>query len=374
MKIMVIAGTRPEAIKVAPIVIELKKRPQIYTLLCNSGQHKQMLDEVFADFKLVPDIALNVMSDNQSLASLTARLFESFDRILEKEKPDLIVVQGDTTTVMVAAMCAYYRGIKIAHIEAGLRSFNKHAPFPEEVNRQIVTRIADLHFAPTRNAYANLIREGIDPDYAFVTGNTVIDSLMRAKELSLGKDEYLDSTVKHAIADGKRIVLITAHRRENFGKGFDEICNAINSLANKYEDCLFVFPVHLNPNVQVPVKNLLKNTPRVYLMPPLSYFQFQALLRSSYLVLTDSGGLQEEAPALCKPVLIMRDVTERPEGVKTGCARLVGAKKQSIVDGVSLLLDCEDEYIKMTSAQNPYGHGHSAERIVDAILRTSELK
>lgn len=374
MKIMVIAGTRPEAIKVAPIVIELKKRPQIYTLLCNSGQHKQMLDEVFADFKLVPDIALNVMSDNQSLASLTARLFESFDRILEKEKPDLIVVQGDTTTVMVAAMCAYYRGIKIAHIEAGLRSFNKHAPFPEEVNRQIVTRIADLHFAPTRNAYANLIREGIDPDYAFVTGNTVIDSLMRAKELSLGKDEYLDSTVKHAIADGKRIVLITAHRRENFGKGFDEICNAINSLANKYEDCLFVFPVHLNPNVQVPVKNLLKNTPRVYLIPPLSYFQFQALLRSSYLVLTDSGGLQEEAPALCKPVLIMRDVTERPEGVKTGCARLVGAKKQSIVDGVSLLLDCEDEYIKMTSAQNPYGHGHSAERIVDAILRTSELK
>ena len=374
MKIMVIAGTRPEAIKVAPIVIELKKRPQIYTLLCNSGQHKQMLDEVFADFKLVPDIALNVMSDNQSLASLTARLFKSFDRILEKEKPDLIVVQGDTTTVMVAAMCAYYRGIKIAHIEAGLRSFNKHAPFPEEVNRQIVTRIADLHFAPTRNAYANLIREGIDPDYAFVTGNTVIDSLMRAKELSLGKDEYLDSTVKHAIADGKRIVLITAHRRENFGKGFDEICNAINSLANKYEDCLFVFPVHLNPNVQVPVKNLLKNTPRVYLMPPLSYFQFQALLRSSYLVLTDSGGLQEEAPALCKPVLIMRDVTERPEGVKTGCARLVGTKKQSIVDGVSLLLDCEDEYIKMTSAQNPYGHGHSAERIVDAILRTSELK
>ena len=374
MKIMVIAGTRPEAIKVAPIVIELKKRPQIYTLLCNSGQHKQMLDEVFADFKLVPDIALNVMSDNQSLASLTARLFESFERILEKEKPDLIVVQGDTTTVMVAAMCAYYRGIKIAHIEAGLRSFNKHAPFPEEVNRQIVTRIADLHFAPTRNAYANLIREGIDPDYAFVTGNTVIDSLMRAKELSLGKDEYLDSTVKHAIADGKRIVLITAHRRENFGKGFDEICNAINSLANKYEDCLFVFPVHLNPNVQVPVKNLLKNTPRVYLMPPLSYFQFQALLRSSYLVLTDSGGLQEEAPALCKPVLIMRDVTERPEGVKTGCARLVGVKKQSIVDGVSLLLDCEDEYIKMTSAQNPYGHGHSAERIVDAILRTSELK
>ena len=374
MKIMVIAGTRPEAIKVAPIVIELKKRPQIYTLLCNSGQHKQMLDEVFADFKLVPDIALNVMSDNQSLASLTARLFESFDRILEKEKPDLIVVQGDTTTVMVAAMCAYYRGIKIAHIEAGLRSFNKHAPFPEEVNRQIVTRIADLHFAPTRNAYANLIREGIDPDYAFVTGNTVIDSLMRAKELSLGKDEYLDSTVKHAIADGKRIVLITAHRRENFGKGFDEICNAIKSLANKYEDCLFVFPVHLNPNVQVPVKNLLKNTPRVYLMPPLSYFQFQALLRSSYLVLTDSGGLQEEAPALCKPVLIMRDVTERPEGVKTGCARLVGTKKQSIVDGVSLLLDCEDEYIKMTSAQNPYGHGHSAERIVDAILRTSELK
>ena len=371
---MVIAGTRPEAIKVAPIVIELKKRPQIYTLLCNSGQHKQMLDEVFADFKLVPDIALNVMSDNQSLASLTARLFESFDRILEKEKPDLIVVQGDTTTVMVAAMCAYYRGIKIAHIEAGLRSFNKHAPFPEEVNRQIVTRIADLHFAPTRNAYANLIREGIDPDYAFVTGNTVIDSLMRAKELSLGKDEYLDSTVKHAIADGKRIVLITAHRRENFGKGFDEICNAINSLANKYEDCLFVFPVHLNPNVQVPVKNLLKNTPRVYLMPPLSYFQFQALLRSSYLVLTDSGGLQEEAPALCKPVLIMRDVTERPEGVKTGCARLVGVKKQSIVDGVSLLLDCEDDYIKITSAKNQYGHGHSAERIVDAILRTSELK
>lgn len=371
MKIIVIAGTRPEAVKVAPIVKELKKKHQFTTLLCNSGQHKQMIDETFADFELTPDISLDVMSPGQTLSTLSSKLFTAIDKVLDTEKPDWIVVQGDTTTVMISALCAFYRKIKIAHVEAGLRSFDKFAPFPEETNRQIVTRIADLHFAPTRNSYANLIREGIDPDNAFVTGNTVIDALYWVKDFIKDKPEYLNPDVQKAILQNKRIVLITGHRRENFGRGFEEICIAIKELANRYEDCFFVYPVHLNPNVQTPVNQYLKDHSRILLLPPQSYLHFQALLNASYVVLTDSGGIQEEAPALGKPVLVMRDVTERPEGIKTGCAALVGARADSIIEGVSTLLDSTETYQRMSKAQNPYGHGHSAERIVDAIVRAS---
>lgn len=371
MKVLIIAGTRPEAVKVAPIVKEFRKHPDIEVLLCNSGQHKQMLQEIFSDFQIVPDISLDVMTPGQTLSSLTSKLFVSIENVYEKEKPDWVVVQGDTTTVMVSALCAFYRHIKIAHVEAGLRSFNKNAPFPEETNRQIVTRVADLHFAPTRNSYANLIREGIDPDYAFVTGNTGIDALLWVKEYLKDKPQYLNETVRACIEQGKRIILITGHRRENFGSGFEEICAAIGELSRRYSDCIFVYPVHKNPNVQKPVNRYLSKFENVFLLPTQSYLHFQALLNASYLVLTDSGGIQEEAPALGKPVLILRNVTERPEGIKTGCAKLVGTKADSIIENVSNLLDDKELYNQMAVAQNPYGHGHSSERIVDAIIRTS---
>ncbi|MGN1394486.1 MAG: non-hydrolyzing UDP-N-acetylglucosamine 2-epimerase [Succinivibrionaceae bacterium] len=373
MKVIIIAGTRPEAIKVAALVYEFKKHPEIDVLLCNSGQHSQLIDSVFDDFKLIPDFSLNVMSENQSLASLTAKLFTSLDKVFDETNPDWVVVQGDTTTAMVSAMCAFYRNIKIAHVEAGLRSFDKKSPFPEESNRQIVTRIADLHFAPTRNSYANLIREGIDPDCAFITGNTVIDVLLWAKDYLKDKPQYLNEKVAKEIENGKRIILITAHRRENFGKGFEGICEAIRVLANRYSDCLFVYPVHLNPSVQKPVNYYLSNFDNILLFPPQSYLHFQSLLNSSYLILTDSGGIQEEASALRKPVLVMRDVTERIEGLKTGCSVLVGTNANSIIDVTSNILDDKDLYNQMVKAQNPYGHGHSAERIVEAIIRASEL-
>ena len=372
MKVIVIAGTRPEAIKVAPVVREFKKHPEVETLLCNSGQHREMINQTFADFNLVPDISLDVMEPGQSLASLSSKLFVAVDKVLERENPDWVVVQGDTTTVMVSALCAFYRKIRIAHVEAGLRSYEKYAPFPEEVNRQMVTRIADLHFAPTRAAYANLIKEGVSSDVCYVTGNTVIDSLIWVVDFLKDKPEYLDEKVREAVNNGRRIVLVTGHRRENFGDGFEEICSAIRQLADKYEDCLFVYPVHLNPNVQRPVRKYLVDHERILLLSPLSYLHFQALLNVSYLVLTDSGGIQEEAPALNKPVLVMRDVTERPEGVKAGCARLVGAHTDLIVKGVSELLENQNLYDEMASAKNPYGHGHASARIVDAILRESK--
>lgn len=372
MKIIVIAGTRPEAVKLAPVVKELKKYKEITTLVCNSGQHQQMIDDTFADFKIVPDISLNVMSHCQTLACLTARLFVAIDEVFETEKPDWVIVQGDTTTVMVGAMCAFYRHIKVAHVEAGLRSYDKFAPFPEEVNRQMVTRVADLHFAPTRLSYANLIKEGISPDDVFVTGNTVIDALLWVRDYLKDKqEEYLHIDIQKALAQGKKIILVTGHRRENLGNGLVDICKAIKELSYKYLDCVFVYPVHLNPAVQNTVRTILSNHARIMLLPPLSYLHFQALLNASYLVLTDSGGIQEEAPALSKPVLVMRDVTERPEGVQTGCARLVGSATDAIVNGVSELIDNPELYNRMKNAQNPYGHGHSSERIVKAILKAS---
>ena len=370
---MIIAGTRPEAIKMAPVVMEFRKHPEFATLLCNSGQHREMINETFRDFALVPDFSLDVMTPGQSLAMLSSRLFSDVDALFEQEKPDWVLVQGDTTTVMVSALCAFYRGIRVGHIEAGLRTFDKLAPFPEEINRQVVSRVADLHFAPTRYAYANLIREGIDPDAAFVTGNTVIDALMWVHAYLKDKPEYLHKDIRMALDQGKRVILVTGHRRENFGHNLEEICQAVKRLADDYQDCLFVYPEHLNPNVQEPVNRILGNHERVLLLHPQSYLHFHSILGASYLVVTDSGGIQEEAPALGKPVLVMRDVTERPEGIKTGCARLLGTNAERIYDGVALLLDDPAEYARMSRAQNPYGHGHSAERICDAVMRASGL-
>lgn len=369
MKIIVFAGTRPEAIKVAPVIHELYKRDNVTTIVCNTGQHKEMIHQAFHDFDITPTLNLDVMQPNQTLASLSSRLFEKIDQTLKAEQPDWILVQGDTTTVMVSALCAFYRDIRVGHIEAGLRSFNKWAPFPEEVNREIVSKVADLHFAPTKMAYANLVREGINPDDVFVTGNTVIDALYWMKDnVERQEDGLLDNRILKALREGKRIVLVTGHRRENLGDGFVEICQAVRELAERYEDVVFVYPVHLNPRVQGPAMEILGNNDRILLLPPLSYKSFIALLNASYMVLTDSGGIQEEAPALGKPVLVMRDVTERPEGVKAGVSKLVGPHRQAIVQHASRLLDDEKAYKEMAHAENPYGDGHASTRIIDALL------
>ena len=368
MKVMVMAGTRPEAIKVAPVVRELQKHKELVTVLCNTGQHKEMIQQAFDDFNIQPDLHLDVMQPGQTLASLSSRLFDKVDQVLVEQKPDWVLVQGDTTTVMVSAMCAFYRDIRVGHIEAGLRSFNKWAPFPEEVNRQIVSKVADLHFAPTKMSYANLIREGIDPEDALVTGNTVIDALQWMQGEIEGKLHLLDSRVLHAREEGRRIILVTGHRRENLGDGFIEICNAVRQLADAYEDVVFVYPVHLNPQVQKPVMEILGNHPRIILTKPFSYKPFIAHLNAAYFVLTDSGGIQEEAPALGKPVLVMRDVTERPEGVKAGVSKLVGPHTEAIVRHAAKLLDSRDAYISMAHAENPYGDGRASERIVNALL------
>lgn len=369
MKVMVFAGTRPEAIKVAPVIHELYQRDNVTTIVCNTGQHKEMIQQAFHDFDITPSLNLDVMQPNQTLASLSSRLFEKIDQTLKDEQPDWILVQGDTTTVMVSALCAFYRDIRVGHIEAGLRSFNKWAPFPEEVNREIVSKVADLHFAPTKMAYANLIREGIDPDDVFVTGNTVIDALHWMKDKIKGhEDELFDPRIVKVLREGKRLVLVTGHRRENLGDGFVEICQAVRELAEHYEDVFFVYPVHLNPRVQEPVMEILGNNDHILLFPPLSYKPFIALLNASYMVLTDSGGIQEEAPALGKPVLVMRDVTERPEGVKAGVSKLVGPHRQAIVQYASHLLDDEKAYKEMAHAENPYGDGYASSRIIDALL------
>lgn len=372
MKVMVLAGTRPEAIKIAPVVRELRRRGELTTVLCNTGQHREMIRQAFDDFGILPDIELDVMAPGQTLASLSARLFAAIDDVLRAQEPDWVLVQGDTTTAMVGAMCAFYRRMRVGHIEAGLRSFNKLAPFPEEVNRQAIGRVADLHFAATKAACANLIREGVDPDDIFLTGNTVIDALhwMRDSIREQGR-RLLDARVATALEEGRRVILVTGHRRENFGEGFREICQAVRALAEAREDVLFCYPVHLNPNVREPVMRVLGGHPRILLARPLSYKIFVAHLQAASFVLTDSGGIQEEAPALGKPVLVMRDVTERPEGVKAGVARLVGPHEAEIVRHVSQLLDDADAYHRMARAANPYGDGHAAERIADALVNMS---
>lgn len=367
MKLLVFAGTRPEAIKVAPVVKALRASGCCDVLLCSSGQHKEMLLQAFEDFDLVPDRDLAVMSPGQTLPSLSSRLFVEVDALLEKERPDWILVQGDTTTVMVAALCGFYRGVRVAHLEAGLRSFDMHAPFPEELNRRVAGMVADLHFAPTATARDNLLREGVPAERIQVTGNTVVDALLYMREKVRGNTDLLDVRIRNALEDAKRCVLVTGHRRENFGDGFLNICNAVRRLAEQNEDVVFVYPVHLNPNVREPVMRMLANHPRIILLEPVGYRAFIAMLDAATLVLTDSGGVQEEAPSFGKPVLVMRDVTERPEGVEAGCARLVGADAEGIVQAVGELLRDPDACRMMAMSANPYGDGNASERIVAAF-------
>ena len=373
-KIIIVLGTRPEAIKLAPLVLALKAMPdKVDCKLCVTGQHRQMLDSVLELFGLVPDMDLELMRPNQSLGTLTAGAIEKLDAYFLAEKPDAVVVQGDTTTVFAASLTAFYHKIPIAHVEAGLRSGNMLSPWPEEANRVLTTRLAHWHFCPTELNRDNLLKEDVPAEQIYITGNTVIDTLFWSLE-KLKEEKItipgLPGESLDFIGD-RRLVLITGHRRENFGKGFEDICNAIVELGKRFPENIFVYPVHLNPNVREPVERIIANEKleNVFLIEPQSYLPFVALMSRSYLILTDSGGVQEEAPSLGKPVLVMRDTTERPEAVTAGTVKLIGAEYDNIVNEATLLLSDENAYRKMSQAMNPYGDGHAVERIVEELLR-----
>ena len=368
-KISLIFGTRPEAIKLCPLVLELKKHPEFEPHVCVTGQHRQLLDQVLEVFDVTPNVDLNLMQPDQALAGLTARAITAIDGYLAGYKPDVVIVQGDTTTSFCAALAAFYRRISVGHVEAGLRTWNKLSPFPEEMNRVITSRIADLHFAPTTWAKENLLKEGVPEDRIFVTGNTVIDALhfavarVRQNPPDIpGLPGYLMNGDSH-----RPLVLITGHRRENFGEAFRNICQAICELSVRFPDTEFVYPVHLNPNVRKPVFDLLSGRANVHLIEPLSYLPFVALMNRSTIVLTDSGGVQEEAPGLGKPVLVMRDTTERPEAVEAGTVKLTGTAKEVIIDNVTMLLSDEQAYNAMSRAINPYGDGKACQRIIETL-------
>jgi UDP-N-acetylglucosamine 2-epimerase (non-hydrolysing) len=366
-KVSLIFGTRPEAIKLCPLVLELKKHLEFEAHVCVTGQHRQMLDQVLEVFDVRPDVDLDLMQPDQTLAGLTARAITAIDGYLSEYKPDIVIVQGDTTTCFCAALAAFYRQIPIGHVEAGLRTWNKCSPFPEEINRVMTSQIADLHFAPTAWSKENLLKEGVPEDRVFVTGNTVIDALHIAVEKVRRDPPEVPGVPKELLnGDARSMVLITGHRRENFGEGFRNICQAISELSQRFPDTRFVYPVHLNPNVRKPVFDLLSGRANIHLIEPLSYLPFVALMDRSTIVLTDSGGVQEEAPGLGKPVLVMRDTTERPEGVAAGTVRLVGTDREKIVAEVSTLLTEERAYAAMANAVNPYGDGKAACRILAA--------
>lgn len=366
LKILSVFGTRPEAVKMAPIVKLLAQTAGIESRVCVTAQHRQMLDQVLSLFEIKPDYDLDLMRDDQSLAQLSANIFTHLDPVLEDFKPDWVLAVGDTTTVVTTSLLAFYRRIKFGHIEAGLRTHNKWHPFPEEINRRLATVTADLHFAPTAWSQGNLLREGVDEKAVIVTGNSVIDALKFVSK----QDEPKETKDILAKTASKKIILVTAHRRENFGKPLENICNALKELASR-EDIEIVYPVHLNPNVQEPVNRILKDVHHVTLLPPLDYLPLVHLMKHATLILTDSGGLQEEAPAFGIPTLVLRDVTERPEGVEAGTLKLVGTETSHIVQEAKRLLDDESAYAEMAQAVNPYGDGHTAEKIIQALLNTS---
>ncbi len=366
MKVLSVFGTRPEAVKMAPIVKLLANTSGIESRVCVTAQHRQMLDQVINLFEIKPDYDLNLMREDQSLAQLSAAIFTHLDPILEDFKPDWVLAQGDTTTVAITALLTYFRRIKFGHLEAGLRTHDKWQPFPEEINRRVAGVSADLHFAPTPWARNNLLREGIDEAIIKVTGNTVIDALQFVSKQPEPQEiiELVTAKLK-----AKKLILVTAHRRENFGEPIENICRALIELS-KEKDVEIVYPVHLNPNVQEPVNRLLKNVEHLTLLPPLDYLPLVHLMKYAFIILTDSGGIQEEAPAFGIPTLVLRDVTERPEGVEAGTLKLVGTVTGQIVDETKRLLNDPNEYAKMSKSANPYGDGHAAEKIIEALIQS----
>ena len=379
--IMLVFGTRPEAIKMAPLVKEFQKYPEEFkTIVCVTGQHREMLDQVLHIFEIVPDYDLNIMKQGQDLYDVTARVLTGMRDVLKEAQPDVVLVHGDTTTSTAAALAAFYQQIPVGHVEAGLRTHNIYSPWPEEMNRQITGRIATYHFAPTPLSKKNLLAEGVKEEHIHVTGNTVIDALYMVVD-KIKNDKVLDAELENflkqagydinRLAGGKKLVLITGHRRENFGDGFINMCTAIKDLTKKYPEVDFVYPMHLNPNVRKPIHEVfgedLSNLGNMFFIEPLEYLSFVYLMEKSTIVLTDSGGIQEEAPGLGKPVLVMRDTTERPEALEAGTVKLVGTNYDKIISEVSVLLDNKTYYDQMSQAVNPYGDGKACQRIVNGL-------
>ncbi|SEP54756.1 non-hydrolyzing UDP-N-acetylglucosamine 2-epimerase [Flavobacterium urocaniciphilum] len=365
---LIVFGTRPEAIKMAPLVKNFLLNKNFHTKVCVTAQHREMLDQVLDFFEIIPDYDLNLMKKDQNLFSLTSDIIINLKPILEEFKPDFVYVHGDTTTSMAVSLASFYSGAKVCHVEAGLRTNNKLSPFPEEMNRQITGRIADFHFSPTIESKNNLLIENVKNDSILVTGNTVIDALLfsKSKLLNYKNDEI--NFLEEIIDSSKKIILVTGHRRENHGKGIQNICNALIDIANSYKDTVqIIYPVHLNPNIKDTVNEMLGNHSNIKLIHPLSYPAFVWLMNQSYLILTDSGGVQEEAPSLGKPVLVLRDTTERPEAVKAGTVILVGTDKNAIIKTCSELLDNNSIYLKMTKTHNPYGDGLASKKIIEFI-------
>lgn len=366
IKIMTVFGTRPEGIKMAPIVKELEKRENVESIVCITAQHREMLDQVLDLFEIVPDYDLNIFTPGQSLTAITTRALEGLEEIIIKEKPDVLLVQGDTTTVFSGALAAFYQKTKIGHVEAGLRSGNIYSPYPEEANRKLTGIVTDFHFAPTERNRQNLLKENYPEEKIFITGNTVIDALQYAiKKDYIFKEELLNKLDYK----NKRVILLTAHRRENLGKPMEKVFNAIRDIVEKYEEVEVVFPMHLNPKVREIADKILGNNEKIHLIEPLDYEPMANLMSKINLIVTDSGGLQEEGPTFGKPVLVIREETERPEGIETGTAKLVGTSYEKLFAELDLLLSKEDEYNKMAKAVNPYGDGKASQRIVDILLR-----
>ena len=363
--VMSIFGTRPEAIKMAPLVIELSNRKEINSLCCVTAQHREMLDQVLEIFKLKPDYDLDIMKERQTLIGITTRVLEGLDKVMKEAQPDIVLVHGDTSTTFVGALAAFYNQIQVGHVEAGLRTYDKYSPFPEEMNRCLTGRIADLHFSPTVANRENLLKEAIPEDRIYITGNTVIDALKTTV-----RDDYKFQTPELEALDfeHKRVILVTAHRRENLGKPLENICNALKEIVTTYPDVELVYPVHLNPAVRETVFGILGDVERVHLIEPVNVDELHNAMAKSYLIMTDSGGIQEEAPALAKPVLVLRRETERPEAVAAGTVKIAGVDKDVIVNMAKELLDDEEAYKKMAHAANPYGDGTASRRTVEAIL------
>ncbi len=364
MKVLSVFGTRPEAIKMAPLVKKLEAADGIESVLCITAQHREMLDQVLSLFELVPDYDLNIMKPNQTIGMITTNVMTGLEDVLKKEKPDLVLVHGDTTTTFAAALASFYQQVPVGHVEAGLRTYDKYSPYPEEMNRVLTGHIADLHFSPTERNRQNLLRENIADEKIFITGNTVIDALLQVA----GKPyEFEDPTLKHLDFEGHRVITVTCHRRENLGENMEHIFGAIRAIAEEFEDVEVVYPVHLNPKVREIAGRILAGMDRVHLIDPLEYQPFVNLMAKSYFIITDSGGMQEEAPSLGKPVLVVRKETERPEAMEAGTVKLAGVEKDTIYAMAKELLTDKTAYDAMAHAANPYGDGHACDRIVEII-------
>ena len=361
IKVMSIFGTRPEAIKMAPLVKELERRKEIESIVCVTAQHREMLDQVLNTFDIKPDYDLNIMKQGQSLADVTTRALVGLEEVIKKVKPDIVLVHGDTTSTFAGSLAAFYNQVAIGHVEAGLRTYDKYSPYPEEMNRQMVDRLSDMYFAPTENSKDNLLKEKIDESKIYITGNTAIDAM------STTVDENYTHPELDWINAGERMILLTAHRRENLGEPMRHIFRAIKRVVDEFSDVKVIYPIHMNPKVREVANEVFGDADRVKLIEPLEVFDFHNFQNKSYIILTDSGGIQEEAPSLGKPVLVLRDTTERPEGIKAGTLKLVGTDEDVIYEETKKLLLDKKEYEKMSKASNPYGDGHASERIVDAI-------